>query len=66
MCTCLSHTFEKINSKAEKYWKFKRYKVLIDEYQERSILPPPLILISYLIKLFIFIIICRFNDQKYD
>ena len=52
----LSNTFAKIDVQSEKIWKYQRYKMLINVYIDKSILPPPFILISYIAKLLVLII----------
>ena len=40
-----------MNKVANKIWASQRYTQLIHEYIDRSILPPPLILLSYVFKI---------------
>ena len=40
-------TYEKIRSESDTIWKFQRYE-LIKEYQDRPVLPPPLIILNHI------------------
>ncbi|XP_055738214.1 transient receptor potential cation channel subfamily M member 4a isoform X1 [Salvelinus fontinalis] len=42
-----SHTFSKVQEHSDTYWKFQRYKLIL-EYHSRPCLAPPFIIISHL------------------
>uniref|UniRef100_A0A8C9V8T4 Transient receptor potential cation channel subfamily M member 4-like n=1 Tax=Scleropages formosus TaxID=113540 RepID=A0A8C9V8T4_SCLFO len=42
-----SHTFSKVQENSDIYWKYQRYKLIV-EYHSRPSLPPPFILLSHL------------------
>ncbi|XP_064844848.1 transient receptor potential cation channel subfamily M member 4-like isoform X1 [Oncorhynchus masou masou] len=42
-----SHTFSKVQENSDTYWKFQRYKLIL-EYHSRPCLAPPFIIISHL------------------
>ncbi|XP_069764715.1 transient receptor potential cation channel subfamily M member 4-like isoform X2 [Narcine bancroftii] len=42
-----SYTFNKVQENSDIYWKFQRYKLIV-EYHKRPALPPPFIVISHL------------------
>jgi hypothetical protein len=50
-----------VNKEAKRIWASQRYKVLIDEYIDRPVLPPPFIIISYLFRI-LFKIISLFHN----
>ena len=47
-----------MNKDAKRIWASQRYKELIEEYIERSILPPPFHLLSFILNSFLGLIEC--------
>ena len=53
-----------MNKDAKRIWASQRYKVLIDEYIDRSILPPPFHLLSFILNSFLRLIESIQNQKR--
>ena len=51
---CFSNTYTEVQKRADVIWKFQRY-ILIDDYEQRVFLPPPLSLPLNVYQFFLFI-----------
>ena len=58
---CFSNTYTEVQKRADVIWKFQRY-YLIDDYEQRVVLPPPLSLPLNVHQFFLFI---RSHIEKY-
>ena len=62
---CFSNTYTKVQKRADVIWKFHRY-YLIDDYEKRVFLPPPLSLPLNVYQFFLFIRSCIKEHSKQD